>query len=266
MIDIVKSGNLEEVTSLLRRDPRLNVNAKDDMGWASLHWASAFGYLPVVKFLLASPGIDVNIAHNYGGTPLAFSCLEGRPQVTRVLLKDHRVNTTFLDDKAASPLWHAASQARLEVVKELIASGRDLGDLSQMAKSSSDRKYYTTLEVARKAQGAEVVALLEQFVANPEKTRREIRVKLGMLEELAANVFALVIFLCDDLLQLKEVPTPDVRGTDAAHFFSIARRLPMELQMILCKRAVGSMKQTVLRKDSEPAFKDLAKILVAKTE
>jgi len=36
----------------------------------------------------------------------------------------------------------------------------------------------------------------------------------------------------------------------------------MELQMILCSRAVGSMKQNILRKDSEAAFKGLAKFLI----
>ena len=48
----------------------------------------------------------------------------------------------------------------------------------------------------------------------------------------------------------------------APRFFTIAKRLPMELQMILCRRAVGSMKQSILRKDSEAAFKSLARILL----
>ena len=36
----------------------------------------------------------------------------------------------------------------------------------------------------------------------------------------------------------------------------------MELQMILCHRVVGSMKQNILLKDSEAAFKSLAGILL----
>ena len=36
----------------------------------------------------------------------------------------------------------------------------------------------------------------------------------------------------------------------------------MELQMILCHRAVGSTKQNILHKDSEAAFKELARILL----
>ena len=83
--------------------------------------------------------------------------------------------------------------------------------------------------------------------------------KLGMLDELAAEVFALTVFLCDDLLQLKPAAASDA---DPLRFFAIAKRLPMELQMILCHHAVGSMKQNILRKDSEIAFKALARILL----
>ena len=84
--------------------------------------------------------------------------------------------------------------------------------------------------------------------------------KLGVLGELAAEVFALTVFLCDDLLQLQ--PALDASTTTAAPFFAISSKLPMELQMILCHRAVGSMKRNILRLDSEPAFKSLARMLL----
>ena len=89
-------------------------------------------------------------------------------------------------------------------------------------------------------------------------------VKLGVLDELAAEVFALTVFLCD--LQLRPaLPITITTITTAAaatRFFIIAKSLPMELQMILCHFAVGSMKQNILRRDSEAAFKSLAKILL----
>ena len=78
-----------------------------------------------------------------------------------------------------------------------------------------------------------------------------------MLDELAAAVFALTVFLCDYLLQLQPASNPA-----ATRFFAIAKRLPMELQMILCHRAVGSAKQNILHRDSEAAFKSLARILL----
>ena len=67
-----------------------------------------------------------------------------------------------------------------------------------------------------------------------------------------------------DLLQLKPASlasTPNPADA-ATRFFTIASKLPMELQMILCHRAVGSMKDSVLSQDSEVAFKSLAKTLL----
>ena len=119
----------------------------------------------------------------------------------------------------------------------------------------------TALEIARVNRRTEVVSLLERFMANPTQTRHELRVKLGVLDELAAEVFALtVFFLCDDLLQFKPAAASDA---DPLRFFTIAKKLPIELQMILCHRVVGSRKQNILRKDSEFAFKSLARILLS---
>ena len=50
-------------------------------------------------------------------------------------------------------------------------------------------------------------------------------------------------------------PAPAIR------FFAVAVKLPMDLQMILWHRVVGSMKQNILHKDSEAAFKSISRIL-----
>ena len=97
-------------------------------------------------------------------------------------------------------------------------------------------------------------------IANPALTHHELRVKLGALDDLAAEIFALTVFLCDELLLLKPASHPATLNP-ATRFFAIAKRLPLELQMILCHRGVGSMKQNIRHKDSEPAFESLATIL-----
>ena len=142
----------------------------------------------------------------------------------------------------------------------LIARGRDLGDIENQKGKHWDGKNYSALEIARRNRKTEVVSLLERFIANPAQTRREVRAKLGVLDELAAEVFALTVFLCDGLLQLKPASHPAAAAT---RFFAMAKRLSMELQMIICHSAVGSRKQNILRKDSEAAFKSLARILLA---
>jgi len=88
-----------------------------------------------------------------------------------------------------------------------------------------------------------------------------------VLDEVAADIFALIVFLCDNLLQLKPAltttTTAETNPTAASRFFAIASQLPMELQMVLSHRAVGS----ILLKDSEIAFKSLAgKLLLSRSE
>jgi len=98
-----------------------------------------------------------------------------------------------------------------------------------------------------------VLTLLERFKENPVKTRHAVRLELG--DELAAEMFALVVFVSDGLLQVNDTATP----SPATKFFNIARSLPLELQMVLCHRLVGSDKDIIPGKESEVAFKELAR-------
>ena len=99
-----------------------------------------------------------------------------------------------------------------------------------------------------------MVTLLERFKENPEETRHAVRVELGLVD---AEMFALVVFVSDGLLQIKDTNTP----SPAARYFSIAAQLPLELQMVLCHRLVGLAKEIVPGKESEVAFKELARRL-----
>jgi len=85
-----------------------------------------------------------------------------------------------------------------------------------------------------------------------------VRVELGLLDDLAAEVFALVVFVSDGLLQTKDTTT----ATPAARFFHIAATLPLELQMMLSYRVVRSAKEIIQGQDSEMAFKLLAESLL----
>ena len=112
------------------------------------------------------------------------------------------------------------------------------------------------IETERKRQ-TEVVTLLERFKSDAAQTRYVIRVELGLLDGVAAEMFAMVVFVSDGILQINDTKTT----TPAARFFKIARRLPLELQMMLCFRLLGSAKEIIPGKDSEAAFKELAKKL-----
>jgi len=89
------------------------------------------------------------------------------------------------------------------------------------------------------------------------ETRHRVRQEMGWYDEAAAEMFALVVFVSDGLLQINDTtPSP------AAKFFSIVARLPLELQMVLCFRQVGSAKDIIPGMESEVAFKELARKLM----
>jgi len=167
------------------------------------------------------------------------------------VLKDSRVKVNEPDNDGETPLCYAARFGSPDVIKWWIASGREI-ELGEPGDVFMD-----AIGVAKEYDRTEVVSLLERLKENPVETRHAVRVELGLLDELAAEMFALVVFVSDGLLQINDTtPSP------AARYFSIATQLPLELQMVLCHRLVGSNKEIVQGKDSEVAFKSLAEILL----
>jgi len=202
----------------------------------------------VIPLLLAHPDIDVNAKEANGYTPFYCACF-GRPSCVREMLKDSRVKLNEPDNGGRTPLWWAAAGGRLDVIKWWIASGREM-----YLGKPGDVEFTDAVGVARENSQTEVVTLLERFKSDAAQTRHAMRVELGVLDELAAEMFALVVFVSDGLLQIKDA------ASSAARFFSIARRLPLELQMGLCYRQVGSDKEIIPGKESEVAFKELARL------
>ena len=160
---------------------------------------------------------------------------------------DAKVNESNNDGH--TPL--AAYHGHRDVIKWWIASGREM-DLGTPGNDQTD-----AIGVARRSGQTEIVALLKRFKENPLETRHATKVELDWYHALAAEMFALVVFVSDGLLQVNDTMTT----TPAARFFNITRRLPLELQMVLCCRLMGSDKEIIRGKDSEVAFKELARRL-----
>jgi len=169
------------------------------------------------------------------------------------MLKDSRVIVNEPAIDGHTPLWWAATWGNLDAIKWWIASGRemDLGEPGDVDKTDA-------IGAAMKYDNTEVGTLLERFKENPMEIRHTLRVELTWYDEAAAEMFALVVFVSDGLLQVKDTTTPPPE----ARSFDITRQLPLELQMVLCHRVVGSAKDIIPGKESEVAFKWLAKSLV----
>jgi len=254
MLAAVKNGDAKKVAELMRQDPGFKVNmGQDEDGWTLLHRAcNSDSRSAVIPLLLAHPDIDVNITDKYGGTtPFYFAC-HGNTSCVREMLKDSRVNVNEPNKYRRTPLWCAAFRGFLDVIKWWIASGREM-DLGK----PGDVDYTDAIGGAKRRGKTEVVTLLERFENDAAQTRHAIRVELGWYDLAAAEMFALVVFVSDGLLQINDSTTT----TPAARFFDIARRLSLELQMMLCFRQVGSAKEIIQGKESEVAFKELARKL-----
>jgi len=274
------------LSNLLLSHPLLDINTESKIKRrTALHHASNNNHVAVVKLLLAHPAISVNHVTSDGWTPLALACKNGHVAVVKLLLahpaisvnghvadvklqlqQDPRggVNLFLGQADSRTPLWWAACRGHVAVIEWLIASGRDLGDLLRTGEVSGED--FSAEGIARENGFALVATLLENLVANPVMTRQQVRGRLGVLDGMVAEVFAMIVFVCEGLLRGNSTEVGDmmrmVAAGGATRFFEIASKLPMELQMILCHRVFGSMKQYILVKDSEAAFSALAEILL----
>lgn len=75
----------------------------------------------------------------------------------------------------------------------------------------------------------EAKKLVKRYLENPGKVRNELRQEMGLSHRDSGKVFSLVVGLCDDYFSLEE----DM----VRRFFNIMRKLPIELQMLICNRA-----------------------------
>jgi len=282
MMAAVQDGDAKKLAELMRQNHCFDVNMSNGSG-TLLHYACLRrDRSPVIPLLLAHPDIVVNMRTKGGYTPFFVACSRGYTSCVREMLKDSRVKVNERDNRGCTPLWAVTINGYLDTIKVWIASGRemDLGTPGDIDKTDA-------IGGAKENGNTEAARLLERFKENPNETRHAVRVELGFIDELAAEVFALVVFVSDGLLQIKDTTTttPAARffniafalvifvsggllqindtttPSPAARFFSIAVQLPLELQAVLCFRQMGSNKEIIPGKESEVAFKNIVKKL-----
>jgi len=246
-------GVSEDVILILKNHPLVDVNWKFDtlQGTTALHQASFHGHSDIVTLLLAHPGIDVNQRDTQGSTAFMLACKNGKAGSVWPLALDPRVLINEKDRTGFTPLLLASADGYLDIVKLLIASEKPLY-LGCPGNFATD-----AIGEARINGQPGVVKLLERFKRNPVMVVHEVQLELQFGNAVAAEVFALVVFLCDDLLQIK-----DTYKRNTKRFFLMAMQLPMELQMVLSHRVAGSMRNNVAGKHLEPAARSLTKKLL----
>jgi hypothetical protein len=263
--------DLARAEAILLNHPGFDVNcANTSYGLAStgLKYACGSGSLKIVALLLNHPHIDVNRSAAREGTPFYAACQWRFLEVVKVMLLDSRVLINEPRVDGLTPLYWLARRGVVEIFKWVIASGRDL-DLEvnspqtapgrpDVLSEARNVEYWATPE--QRTGKAALVPLLESFIADPDQTRYHVRCQLGFMDQMAASLFAPVVFVSDGLLNVKDHSPQHLFGIE--RFFLIMLRLPMELQMAVCCRAVGCVKDNISRGDCEVAFRALAKSLM----
>jgi hypothetical protein len=240
-----------EIVSLLLSYPSTDVNSRDNSGWTALMYACYNGSFEIIRRLLAHPNIDVNKGDNGGITPFMYACIGCRKiECIKMLIRDLRINLNKVSTKRGHTALYWAMIHESEIIKWWIASGREM-----IMEGSYD--YISFAEKYPENQWKlELVELLKRHKRDPEGTTHQVRVKLGWYDERASEVFAPVVFVSDGLLRLSQ---NKISGEKLPRFFKIALGLPVELQMILCYRAVGLARSLIPLKEREQAFKDLVR-------
>lgn len=243
-----KDGDDVRVRKILLEHPDVDVNwrSREYLLRASLHIAAQNGHARVISLLLSHPKIAVNIEDLYGSIPLQITCGNDQFAAMRLLLKDSRVDRRALNDVGHSAFSLLARYGLVNSMRWWIASEREAAALER-----TEEEWKTLIQ---EAGDHDVTSLLERLRDHPEETRHEASRSSGWYVEAAAETFAIVVFLCDGLLEI----AADRRELHAARFLRVARELPMELQMVLCHRAVGSMGMTIAGDRREAAFRELA--------
>ena len=103
--DAAEAGDIAKMQQLWQQNPKPDVNAKDDAGWDSLHYAAFNGNIEVMQ-LLKSFGADVNAQDNNCWTPLHRAAMSGQIEAMQ-LLKSFGADVNAKDLGGDTPLMIA---------------------------------------------------------------------------------------------------------------------------------------------------------------
>ncbi|MGB2697168.1 MAG: ankyrin repeat domain-containing protein [Candidatus Zixiibacteriota bacterium] len=172
--DAVKSGDLEKVKMLLKKNSELlnrldkdgmtplhraieagkndiagflieqgaDINMKDKDNDSPLHYAAIFGNLEIAKKLVTNGGTSINEGNIHQMTPLHFACEKGHLDIVTLLL-DSGADIDARDGLGRNALMSACSGRSMAVIETLIQRGADIN-----VKIMYNNKEYTTLTLA----------------------------------------------------------------------------------------------------------------------
>lgn len=196
-----------------------------------------------IKILLQIEDLDINHVSSSGSTAISAACRHASLEVVRTLLKDPRLSLARNPAKADSPVIECLRRNNPEFIYELLADERSetIQEILLQLAEDPGRKEIIRENLIRLSSKT-VIPHVEQFVDDPEGTIYRAQFARSHPHARATYLFALVVCLCDGVLQFG-TPSPKVQ-----RFFSISQRLPLDMQELICKRAFpGAVKRLTIR-------------------
>ncbi|XP_023407962.1 DNA-binding protein RFXANK isoform X2 [Loxodonta africana] len=120
---LAAQGELSQLKEHLRKGDNL-VNKPDEHGFTPLIWASAFGEIETVRFLLEW-GADPHILAKERESALSLASMGGYTDIVGLLL-ERDVDINIYDWNGGTPLLYAVRGNHVKCVEALLARGADL--------------------------------------------------------------------------------------------------------------------------------------------
>jgi len=154
LIKAAYDGNEATVTSLLTKGA--NVNATDAEGYTAIIYASAYGYVEIMKKLIAK-GADVSKLRN--DVNPVFAAVNNNNTVALDLLIAAGADINCIDINGYTPLMFAAQEGYIESVEYLISKGAKI--------DAENNDGHTALSIATQNNFNDIVDFILQN--NPKK-------------------------------------------------------------------------------------------------
>jgi hypothetical protein len=221
LVDRCLYGSFNQFKEVLENNPGYDINFlvtnikfPSYLSRSVLHIACSWNKVKQVELLLENPLIDVN--NPPCRTPLHVACEKGFTTITRMLLNHPKINVRITNNDGYLAFDLACIHDKDESILHFLASGKDVSDV--FIKSLKKKRIKTALE---------------NHPLNPEGSRYYHAVGLRYTDVTPSHLFVLIVFFCDGYVEL---PNTYQETSGRIRFFKIVRKLPMELQMIVCNR------------------------------
>ncbi|KAM6167541.1 DNA-binding protein RFXANK isoform 1-T3 [Erethizon dorsatum] len=120
---LAAQGELSQLKEHLRKGDNL-INKPDERGFTPLIWASAFGEIETVRFLL-DWGADPHVLAKERESALSLASMGGYTDIVGLLL-ERDVDINIYDWNGGTPLLYAVRGNHVKCVEALLARGADL--------------------------------------------------------------------------------------------------------------------------------------------